>query len=62
MFSYSPFSAIYKEVLNNSIQELSNHEKYKFDINFSSFSITYVNENGGTSMCRTDTLNTSEFP
>jgi hypothetical protein len=36
--------------------------KDKDAICFSPFSITYVIENGGTSMCREETLDKSEFP
>jgi len=38
-----------KEVLNDAIQELSEHEKQKREIYFSLFSVTYVILSSGTS-------------
>jgi hypothetical protein len=36
-------------------------QKKQCDFSFASFSITFAIGNGGTSLCRTETLNKSEF-
>ena len=46
-----------------SIQEFSEHGKKKIRFfTFLHFSWLRAIENGGTSLCRTETLNKSEFP
>jgi hypothetical protein len=42
----------FKEALNKSILDFSEHEKQKCHLCFSSFSTTFVVENGNTSLCR----------
>ena len=52
----------FKEALNESILDSSEHARRKCDFHLASKSVTDVTDFGGTSLCRTESLIQSEIP